>query len=373
MELAVLGAGNGGITIAADMTLAGHKVRLFEFPQFKENLEPLKRAGGIHLVGVGRKGFAELKVMTTDIEEALDGLDMIVAAMPAFGHKPLAKLCAPYLKNSHIIVLAPGSTLGCLEFLKVLKEEGGHPKIKIAEVHTLPYACRGSDAEVRILLEVKKLWLAAFPALDTPDVIAKFKELYSISEPGKNILDVGMNNGNPIAHPGPALLNAGRVEYAKGEFYHYQEGITPHVAHIVQALDDERLALCRKMEFPAIPTIERMYLTGYGITKSSLYEAFHTSPVFCGDHPIQGPKSIMDRYYLEDTAYGLVTWSSLGKTIGVPTPTIDAVIQLISVLHQKDYFAQGERSLERFGLAGLTVQELNRFLETEELPGCHRK
>jgi opine dehydrogenase len=373
MELAVLGAGNGGMAIAADMTLAGHKVRLFEFPQFKENLEPFKRDGGIHLVGVGRTGFAKLKVMTTDIEEAINGPDMIIAVMPAFGHKPLAKICAPHLKEGQIIVLSPGSTLGSLEFLHTLREEKVNPKIKIAEVQTLPYACRGSDAEVRILLEVKKLWLAAFPARDTPDVVTKFKELYPVTEPGKNILDVGMNNGNPIAHPGPALLNAGRVEYAKGEFYHYQEGITPHVAHIVQALDDERLALCRKMDFPAISTIERMYLTGYGITKSSLYEAFHTSPVFCGDHPIQGPKSIMDRYYVEDTAYGLVTWSSLGKTIGVPTPTIDALIQLISVLHQKDYFAQGERSLERFGLAGLTVQQINRFLETEEMPGCHRK
>lgn len=373
MELAVLGAGNGGMAVAADMTLAGHKVRLFEFPQFKENLEPLKAAGGIHLVGVGRTGFAKLEVMTTDIGESINGLKMVIVVVPAFGHRPLAKICAPHLRDGHMIVLSPGSTLGSLEFLNVLKGEGLRLKIKIAEVHTLPYACRGSDAEVRILLEVKKLWLAAFPALDTPDVLAKFKKLYPATEPGKNILDVGLNNGNPVAHPGPALLNAGRIEYAKGEFFHYQEGITPHVAHIVQALDDERLALCRKMEFPAIPTIERMYLTGYGITKSSLYEAFHTSPVFCGDHPIQGPKSVMDRYYVEDTAFGLVTWSSLGKTIGVPTPTIDAVIQLISVLHLKDYFALGERSLERFGLAGLTVQELNRFLETEELPCCHRK
>ncbi len=368
MKIAILGAGNGGLAAAADMTLAGHEVRLFEFPQFKENLEPIRRAGGINLTGVGRNGFAKPAVMTTDISQAIDGSEMMVAMMPAYGHKPLAKLVGPYLKDGQIIVLSPGSTLGTLEFLKILKDERIKTRIKIAETHTLPYAARRSGSEVRLLLEIKKLWLASFPARDTPEVLEEFKKLYPVTEAGKNVLEVGMNNGNPTAHPAPALLNAGRVEYAKGEFYHYKEGITPHVANVVQALDDERLALCRKMGFQPIPTIERMYLTGYGVTRSSLYEAFTTSPVFCGDHPIKGPKNVMDRYYVEDTAYGLVTWSSLGKAIRVPTPAIDAVIQLISALHQTNYFIQGERTLGRFGLAHLDVNGLNYYFETGRMP-----
>ena len=59
MELAILGAGNGGMAAAADMTLAGHEVNLFEFPQFKENIDPIKRTGEIRLVGVGRTGLAK--------------------------------------------------------------------------------------------------------------------------------------------------------------------------------------------------------------------------------------------------------------------------------------------------------------------------
>ena len=369
MKIAILGAGNGGMAAAADMTLAGHEVRLFEFPQFKDNLEPIRKRGGIDLAGVGRHGFAQLAMVTTELTEAIEGIEMIIAVMPAYGHIPLAKLSAPHLKDGQIVVLCPGSTLGSLEFLKVLREEGARTRIRVADVHTLPYAARASGAEVRILLEVKKLWLSAFPARDTAEVLSIFKHLYPVIEAGKNVLDVGLNNGNPIAHPCPALLNAGRVEYSKGEFYHYREGITPHVANVVQALDNERLALCRKMDFPAIPTIERMYLMGYGITKSSLYEAFTTSPVFCGEYPIKGPKNVMDRYYVEDTAYGLVTWSSLGRAIGVPTPSMDAVIHLISALHQKDYFARGERTLDKFGLSKLGPKRLNDFLETGRMPG----
>jgi opine dehydrogenase len=373
MKVTVIGASNGGKAMAADMTLAGHEVTLFEFPQFEQNLAEVKEKGGINLVGVGRNGFAGLHAITDDIGQALENPDIIVNVMSAFGHKAAAKACAPHLKDGQIVVLNPGSTLGSLEYRQVLKAEGVTAKIKIGDVHTLTYAARGSGAEVRILLEVKKLWLAAFPASDTPAVLAKFKQLYSVTEAGKNVLDVGLNNGNPIAHPGPALLNAGRVEYSKGEFYHYKEGITPHVANIIEALDDERMTLCRKMGYPAIPTVERMYLMGYGISKASLYEAYHTSPVFCGEYPIKGPHNVMDRYYVEDTMYGLVTWSSLGRTIGVPTPTIDAVVHLISGLHQKDYFAQGARSFERFGLSGLKVDELNKFLNTGVLPDARSR
>ena len=364
MNVTVIGASNGGKAVAADMTLAGHQVTLFEFPQFEANLAEVKKAGGINLIGVGRNGFARLHTVTDDIRVALENSDIIVNVMSAFGHQVSAKACAPYLKDGQIVVLNPGSTLGSLEYRKVLQAEGVSAKIKIGDVHTLTYAARGSGAEVRILLEVKKLWLAAFPATDTPDVLAKFQALYPVTEAGRNILDVGLNNGNPIAHPGPALLNAGRVEYAQGEFYHYKEGITPHVANIVAGIDNERMHLCEAMGYPAIPTVERMYLMGYGVTRESLYAAYNTSPVFCGDHPIKGPHSVADRYFTEDTMYGLVTWSSLGRAIDVSTPTIDAVIHLISTLHQKDYAAQGERSLETFGLSDLSAEGLNQFFET---------
>ena len=371
MNVTVIGAGNGGKAVAADMTLAGHEVTLFEFPQFAESLVEVKKAGGINLIGAGRNGFAKLHTITDDIQEALDNPEIIVNVMSAFGHIVSAKACAPYLKDGQIVVLNPGSTLGSLAYLQVLKAEGTTAKIKIGDVHTLTYAARGSGADVRILLEVKKLWLAAFPAVDTSEVLAKFKQLYPVTEAGINILDVGLNNGNPIAHPGPALLNAGRVEYARGEFYHYKEGITPHVANIVQALDDERLALCDKMGYAAIPTTERMHMMGYATTNSSLYEAYNTSPVFCGEHPIKGPYSVMDRYFVEDTMYGLVTWSSLGRNIGLATPTIDAVIHLISILHQTNYFDKGERSLNGLGLSGLNIDELNRFFEIGSLPVNH--
>ena len=40
-QVAIIGAGNGGKASAVDLVLQGKKVRLFEFPEFEENLTDL--------------------------------------------------------------------------------------------------------------------------------------------------------------------------------------------------------------------------------------------------------------------------------------------------------------------------------------------
>ncbi len=50
--------------------------------------------------------------------------------------------------------------------------------------------------------------------------------------------------------------------------------------------------------------------------------------------------------------------SELAKQIGVDTPTIDAIIQITSVLMNRDYLGEASRTPESLGIAGLTVEEL---------------
>ena len=45
-RVAVLGAGNGGITAAADLKLRGFEVSLFELPQFSRNIDLLRERKG---------------------------------------------------------------------------------------------------------------------------------------------------------------------------------------------------------------------------------------------------------------------------------------------------------------------------------------
>ena len=52
-----------------------------------------------------------------------------------------------------------------------------------------------------------------------------------------NVLAAGLNNPNPTLHCLGVLLSASRIEYSHGEFYYYEEGMTPHVCQAIEAID----------------------------------------------------------------------------------------------------------------------------------------
>ncbi len=76
---------------------------------------------------------------------------------------------------------------------------------------------------------------------------------------------------------------------------------------------------------------------------------------------IQGPITVNTRYLFEDIPMGLVPLSCLGRAVGAATPTMDAVVELGSVLLGRDFRAEG-RTLERLGLAGMSAEEIRRAL-----------
>jgi len=47
------------------------------------------------------------------------------------------------------------------------------------------------------------------------------------------------------------------------------------------------------------------------------------------------------RYLTEDVPYGLVPVSSISKMLNVPSPTVDAIIRLVSIINQTDYEMKG--------------------------------
>lgn len=99
----VLGAGNGGHAAAADLPREGHRVNLFEFADFRKNVEPIIERGGTQITGSARVGFAKLNRVTTDIGEALGDVDVMTSTMVANAHKTIAKLSAPYLRDGQAV------------------------------------------------------------------------------------------------------------------------------------------------------------------------------------------------------------------------------------------------------------------------------
>ena len=56
--------------------------------------------------------------------------------------------------------------------------------------------------------------------------------------------------------------------------------------------------------------------------------------------------------------------SSLGNIISVPTPFTDALITMANVINETNYRSAPEaRTVERLGISGMTVKEINNFLK----------
>ena len=357
MKLAVIGAGHGGYTIAASSTLRGHEVCLYEMPSFKHNLDPILERGGIELSGADKEGFAKIENITTDIGKAIRGVKVIMVCTNSNAHKTIAELCAPYLEDGQIIILLPGN-LGSLEFAKILKEKGIkiHEKdIKIAETPTLPYACRRviGQARTKINLPTTELAVSAFPAKDTHKVIDDLESLKGILDlyPGRNVIEVGLSNPNITGHVAGTILNTGYIEASKGNFKLWKQGMSPSVLRGIQAVFKEKDAIFKK-------------LGGYkDYYPFEALEEVLASPTFIESW---GPPDMKFRYITEDTPNGMVSLASLGDMIGVPTPVIKSFITIASMINETDYWKEG-RTVERLGISGLSVEELNRFLENGEL------
>ncbi|MGB9834950.1 MAG: NAD(P)-binding domain-containing protein, partial [bacterium] len=107
MKIAVLGAGNGGFGCSADLTLRGHTVNLYSRPQSADKLRVIQETGYIELFFMTepeKKMKAYLNLATTDIQKAVEGADLILNPVPAYGYEEFARLAAPFLKKGQTVI-----------------------------------------------------------------------------------------------------------------------------------------------------------------------------------------------------------------------------------------------------------------------------
>jgi opine dehydrogenase len=349
-SIAVIGAGNGGHAMAAHMLLKDFPVRFYEMPRFADNIQPAHERGGIQITGVVGEGFARPELITTDIAKAIKGVSHIFVVTQALGHEGVAELCAPHLEENQTIVFFPGSG-GSLQVAKTLRDMGVTAKVYLAETATLPYACRlRGPAWVNVHAgSSMRMMIAALPARDTEAVIEVTKPAYPTLAPATHVLEIALCNPNIVLHPIGVLFNLGRIEYAQGEFWMYKEGFTPSVMRILEALAEERAAVLHALDVKLEPSKE--------------YYEWRYEESWSGFAAVssKGPASANTRYISEDIPVGMVLLASLGEMLNVPVPTAQALIHISSVIHNTDYWQAG-RTVEKLGLAGMTVEELKRFL-----------
>jgi len=353
MKVAVLGSGGGGLAVAHDFSSHGHEVRLYDFEDFPANIEAVKRDGGIFAEG-HLEGFAHVKYAGHDVGEALKGAELVMAVGPGYSTRPFAEACRPHLVEGQAVVVCPSSCGGSLEFKKGIGRPIRDEGILVAETNTLPYAVRVTEpGRIRVFLKLRGgLFLAALPAGNTERVLSMVRGVYPHLLAARNVMQTSLQNGNPVIHPAITLMNVGLIERTGGDFYFYEDGVTPAVGRLVEAVDRERLAIARRLGVDVLPDPELGVLQGYQ-TEDNYDTSYQRAPGYRG---IKAQSSLDYRYFNEDVGYGLVFMSCLGAQIGVPTPIMDSIIAIVSTIMQRDYRGEGKRTVETLGLAGEGVE-----------------
>ena len=354
----ILGGGNTAFSAAANLTLRGYKVILYEIPGFEASLAPVKNTSTIHLKGVAGQGAAVIHQMTTDIEEALRASDLVLLIVPAYAHRPFAEVCASHLRKGQVVVLTPG-TLGTLEWARILREAGTTGVI-LAETDTAPYVCRKTAPDTATIWGVvQHLGLGVLPATETEGVRELLEPLFPGVSCYPDVMACGLSALNPVVHPAGVLMNAGRVEYARGEFYFYEEGITPSVAKVIMQVDAERRATAKALGYDLCPADEAFWRVGFG-PKGDLWATINGSRMLT---QLKAPGTLDSRWLTEDIPYGLAVWSSIGAQYGVDTPVMRSFVNIGSVVMGFDGWTSG-RGMKELGIAGMQKKELAAYLKT---------
>ena len=346
---AVLGAGNGGKAMAADLTLRGFSVRLYD--RFPDAVSDVKLLGGIQLHGSTQSGFAPISTATTDLALAVSGADVIVVVVPAFAHDSLMGDLIPLLADGQTVLFTPGY-LGSVILRNRLREQRPGLQVVVAETCSLPYACRLiGPAEVGLRGVKLALDMAACPASDNEAALRTLSPLFPILTLSANVLEVALGNPNPVSHVPTCLLNYGRVEGPRTtEWHDFEEWVTPAIHKMQSRLDQERLAVIAGLGLHGIDCDAWSQKAYGGRPKDALTTKGQIPP---------NAMAVPERYITEDVPMGLVPLEALGRAAGVPTPIATLMIDLACTLHDRDYRQTGRH----LGVFGWNDMARNTILE----------
>ena len=370
-DIVVIGTGGGGLTMAAELGLAGRPVVLADQPRFGAALEAVDAAGGIELTfrtsltaTASASRLTPVAATSTDPTAAAEGAEVVIICVPAFGHQPLAEMLAAHWQDGQT-VLWVGEPGGSFAAVAALRQAGRRPDISLGDTNTLPYygALVSGPGKVGAIRKSGGTLIAALPSGRLDQVAGIATSIWPWVTRAESVWETLLLNFNAIDHVPAMLLNLGAIQQPEGSFTLWGAGGTPGVVNVIEALDDEFLAMRAALGIANMTPYED-FLVGQGLAPQNgadLHETLQSSLLPTLQFRC-GPDALDHRFVSEDVPYSLVLASSLGREIGVATPVIDSLITLASVASGRDYAAEG-KTLAEWGLDGMGVAGLRSAAE----------
>ncbi len=247
-------------------------------------------------------------------------------------------------------------------------------KIMLGSTSILTYATRKYSGSKVFCGAVKaKVPFSAFPAKNTSKMLSTLNKVVIQADGERGILidcvndiKLALVNGNLWVHPPMMILKAIDVELGEEPYLKSRDS-------------NARKLLSKKMndESVAIQSAFRIEPWNHEYVESVIMYPYWLKRPLAGEKPAwasaenqppeyragSGFNFLKGRYVTEDLPYGLVPISELGKLTNVPTPAIDSVVSIGSIISEMDFWKTG-RTLKRLGLDGMTKEQLVKYMNT---------
>lgn len=315
-------------------------------------------AAGEPLVATGAIGTSFAPGVATTAAELAAKNDTLLLALPAYGHKPVMDALAPHIEARHHVIISSHASLGALYLGQRLAERGVSVPIT-AWGTTVVTGRQTSPSEVRVNTVRQLIDLCTVPDTASEAELALCERLFGERfKPRDGLLAISLSNLNPQNHMGIALGNMTRMD--RGETWSQGQNVTPKVGRLLEALDEERLAIARTLGLPVRTIFEHFHLS-FHVPIASISEM--NQDMHAQGNGGTGPATADSRYVTEDVPYGLALTVALGQLTGQPASLHEAGIQIFSAMYGRNFMAENAL-LNSISLSSYTLDDLKQAAHT---------
>ncbi|MER9056767.1 NAD/NADP octopine/nopaline dehydrogenase family protein [Mesorhizobium sp. M0910] len=351
MRVSILGAGAIAYGLAAYLAEAGHDPMLWS--PSGERTKALA-AGGLLKATGAIKATTKVRI-AKDCKDAIADADVVIIALPAYGHKMVMDAATPYLRDGTPVIISSHSSFGALYLSKRLADR----KVRLPIVGwgtTLVTGQQRGPAEIDVATVRQKLDVATLPFSAQDQGFELCTSLFGdrfVKRDG--MLAIALSNLNPQNHLGIALLNLTRME--KGEQWSQAGNVTPAVGRFIEALDAERLAIAARFGI-AVRTVEEHFSLSFHVPMATVSEM--NQEMDRQGRGGFGPSTIESRYILEDVPFGLLPTVLLGKISGNSAILHESGIAIFSAAYGRDLKGDND-ILPALGFEGMAKADLENL------------
>lgn len=349
MKVAVIGTGNVGIAIAADLSIRGHEVFLIKASDNKsEAFDRLVNNG--NRVFLKEDGvYTETTIMeVTRDHSKISEAEVIIVTIQSTYHYWLYGKISRYLREDQTMLIIC-SYLSSFYLLRAYQRTHADSFPNIAEA-TGPYlegrvelGDKPGEVVFRVGCRLTRSPLSVFYAQAAEQVMAKLKQLYEGLSNDYSVIESALLNPNLVIHTVGAIMSIPRIEYSDGNFCMYREAYSHKneaTLKIMFKLDEEKKDVLFAYGGRRIDILEA---GGFLKGMESFYEYSESS-----DRAVS-PTSIHSRYITEDVSQGLVLLESLAKYAHIDVPITTSLIDIASAALGTDFRKVYGRTVRRLG------------------------